>query len=74
MKAGSHSAKAIGGFAIDTAVFPNGTAGYTIDSWARRALWKDGLDYRHGTGHGVGYFFNVQEGPHGIGTRISQFH
>ncbi len=43
------------------------------DSWARRALWKDGLDYRHGTGHGVGHFLNVHEGPHGIGTRISQF-
>jgi len=59
-----------GHIAIDTAVFPNGTTGYVIDSWARRALWKDGLDYRHGTGHGVGSFLNVHEGPHGIGVRI----
>ncbi len=36
---------------------------------ARRALWEDGLDYRHGTGHGVGHFLNVHEGPQGIGTR-----
>ncbi len=35
----------------------------------RRALWEDGLDYRHGTGHGVGHFLNVHEGPQGIGTR-----
>lgn len=34
-------------------------------------MWKDGLDYRHGTGHGVGSFLNVHEGPHGIGTRIA---
>jgi Xaa-Pro aminopeptidase len=41
------------------------------DTWARRALWADGLDYRHGTGHGVGHYLNVHEGPHGIGTRIA---
>lgn len=34
-------------------------------------MWKDGLDYRHGTGHGVGHFLNVHEGPQGIGTRIA---
>jgi len=34
-------------------------------------LWQDGLDYRHGTGHGVGHFLNVHEGPHGIGVRIA---
>ena len=39
--------------------------------FARRALWADGLDYRHGTGHGVGAFLNVHEGPHGIGTRVT---
>ncbi|KAL0572406.1 hypothetical protein V5O48_009567, partial [Marasmius crinis-equi] len=60
-----------GHIAIDTAVFPNGTTGFVIDSWARKALWKDGLDYRHGTGHGVGHFLNVHEGPQGIGTRIA---
>jgi Xaa-Pro aminopeptidase len=35
------------------------------------ALWRDGLDYRHGTGHGIGSHLNVHEGPHGIGTRIA---
>ncbi|KAF9486246.1 Creatinase/aminopeptidase [Pholiota conissans] len=60
-----------GHIAIDTATFPVGTTGYIIDSFARRALWQDGLDFRHGTGHGVGHFLNVHEGPQGIGTRIT---
>lgn len=60
-----------GHISIDTAVFPTGTSGYIIDSFARRALWQEGWDYRHGTGHGVGHFLNVHEGPHGIGTRIA---
>ncbi|KAF8828291.1 hypothetical protein HHX47_DHR4000873 [Lentinula edodes] len=62
-----------GHIAIDSAIFPNGTTGYIIDSWARKALWMDGLDFRHGTGHGVGHYLNVHEGPHGIGTRISAY-
>ncbi|KAI0796341.1 Creatinase/aminopeptidase [Irpex lacteus] len=60
-----------GHIAIDTAIFPNGTTGYIIDSWARKPLWEDGLDYRHGTGHGVGHYLNVHEGPQGIGIRIA---
>jgi len=60
-----------GHISMDTAVFPHGTTGYIIDSFARRALWQDGLDYRHGTGHGVGHFLNVHEGPQGVGTRIT---
>jgi Xaa-Pro aminopeptidase len=60
-----------GHIAIDTAIFPIGTSGFTLDSWARRALWSNGLDYRHGTGHGVGHFLSVHEGPQGMGTRIS---
>ncbi|CCM01193.1 uncharacterized protein FIBRA_03241 [Fibroporia radiculosa] len=59
-----------GHIAIDMAVFPSGTTGYVIDAFARRALWEDGLDYRHGTGHGIGHFLNVHEGPQGIGVRI----
>jgi Xaa-Pro aminopeptidase len=43
-----------------------GTCGVHIDAFARSALWKDGLDYEHGTGHGVGSFLNVHEGPEGI--------
>ncbi|TFK22171.1 putative Xaa-Pro aminopeptidase P [Coprinopsis marcescibilis] len=59
-----------GHISIDTSVFPTGTTGYHLDVFARRALWQDGLDYRHGTGHGVGHFLNVHEGPQGIGVRI----
>ncbi|KAG0707891.1 peptidase M24, structural domain-containing protein [Suillus ampliporus] len=60
-----------GHISIDTAVFPTGTSGFVIDSFARRALWQEGWDCRHGTGHGIGHFLNVHEGPHGIGTRIT---
>lgn len=60
-----------GHIAIDQAVFPSTTTGFMLDPWARKALWKDGLDYRHGTGHGVGHFLNVHEGPMGIGSRIA---
>ncbi|TEB29897.1 putative Xaa-Pro aminopeptidase P [Coprinellus micaceus] len=59
-----------GHIAIDMAIFPTGTTGYLIDSWARRHLWQDGLGM-HGTGHGVGHFLNVHEGPQGIGVRIA---
>jgi len=59
-----------GHIAIDSLIFPNGTSGFKIDAVARLPLWSDGLDYRHGTGHGVGHFLNVHEGPHGIGVRI----
>ncbi|KAM0754247.1 putative cytoplasm protein [Meredithblackwellia eburnea MCA 4105] len=60
-----------GHIAIDQLIFPATTTGYILDAFARRALWEDGLDYRHGTGHGVGSFLNVHEGPHGIGTRLA---
>ena len=40
------------------------------DILARRALWSDGLDYRHSTSHGVGSFLNVHEGPQGVGQRV----
>ncbi|KDN39533.1 putative aminopeptidase P, cytoplasmic [Tilletiaria anomala UBC 951] len=59
-----------GHIAIDRVIFPKGSTGYILDSLARKALWEDGLDYRHGTGHGVGSWLNVHEGPQGIGTRI----
>ncbi|KAF7156036.1 hypothetical protein CNMCM5623_009178 [Aspergillus felis] len=56
--------------AIDTAVFPKGTSGFALDALARQYLWKEGLDYLHGTGHGIGSYLNVHEGPIGIGTRV----
>ncbi|KAL9640904.1 MAG: hypothetical protein Q9204_000524 [Flavoplaca sp. TL-2023a] len=59
-----------GVIALDRAVFPKGTSGFALDSLARQFLWREGLDYRHGTGHGVGCYLNVHEGPIGIGTRI----
>ncbi|PKB14848.1 Xaa-Pro aminopeptidase [Novosphingobium kunmingense] len=48
------------------AVFPKGTAGSQLDSLARYALWQAGVDYAHGTGHGVGSFLSVHEGPQRI--------
>ncbi|TVY21259.1 putative Xaa-Pro aminopeptidase P [Lachnellula arida] len=59
-----------GNIALDVAVFPKGTSGFALDTLARQFLWEEGLDYRHGTGHGVGSYLNVHEGPIGIGTRI----
>jgi len=46
--------------------FPHGTSGPQLDVLARRSLWEKGLNYGHGTGHGVGAFLNVHEGPQGI--------
>jgi Xaa-Pro aminopeptidase len=50
-------------------VFPEGTTGQLLDAVARSPLWNEGLDYGHGTGHGVGAFLNVHEGPQSISAR-----
>ena len=55
-----------GMIALSRARFPQGASGPQLDALARAPLWACGLDYGHGTGHGVGYFLNVHEGPHGI--------
>ena len=55
-----------GHIAIATALFPKGTRGSQLDSFARRPLWEAGVDYAHGTGHGVGSFLSVHEGPQRI--------
>jgi Xaa-Pro aminopeptidase len=52
-----------GHIAITTSIFPQGTGGVHLDAFARRALWQAGLDYDHGTGHGVGSYLSVHEGP-----------
>ncbi len=52
-----------GHIAIATLRFPQGVCGAHIDSFARQALWQAGLDFDHGTGHGVGSFLSVHEGP-----------
>ena len=57
-----------GHIAIDSATFPEGTSGHQLDVLARKALWQDGMDYGHGTGHGVGSFLNVHEGPHSFSS------
>ncbi len=58
-----------GHIALATAVFPRDTAGYQLDMLARQPLWNAGLDYAHGTGHGVGTFLGVHEGPQSIAKR-----
>lgn len=55
-----------GHIALAQAVFPEGVAGAHLDAFARSALWAAGLDYDHGTGHGVGSFLSVHEGPASI--------
>ncbi|WP_428537683.1 aminopeptidase P family protein [Rhodopila sp.] len=52
-----------GHIAIATAVFPKGVGGAHLDAFARRTLWQVGLDYDHGTGHGVGSYLSIHEGP-----------
>ncbi len=55
-----------GNIAISRAIFPKGTSGAQLDSFARAALWDAGLDFDHGTGHGVGAYLSVHEGPQRI--------
>ena len=55
-----------GHIALDMARFPEGTTGTQLDILARQFLWREGLDYDHGTGHGVGAFLSVHEGPQRI--------
>jgi Xaa-Pro aminopeptidase len=51
---------------LSNAKFPHGTKGFHLDTLARLDLWQHGKDYGHGTGHGIGYFLNVHEGPQGF--------
>ena len=55
-----------GHIALATAIYPEGTRGDQLDCLAHQFLWKEGLNYLHGTGHGVGHFLNVHEGPQSI--------
>jgi Xaa-Pro aminopeptidase len=57
-----------GHIALATARFPKGTKGVQLDTLARKPLWDLGLDYGHGTGHGVGFYLNVHEGPQSISS------
>jgi Xaa-Pro aminopeptidase len=58
-----------GHIAIARAVFPDGTTGAQLDSFARQYLWEAGIDFDHGTGHGVGSYLSVHEGPASISKR-----
>jgi Xaa-Pro aminopeptidase len=55
-----------GMIALSRTIFPRGTKSPSLDAIARAPIWAGGVDYGHGTGHGVGYFLNVHEGPQGI--------
>lgn len=61
-----------GHIAIATARFPVGTRGIDLDPFARHALWQAGVDYDHGTGHGIGSYLSVHEGPQSISKRGMQ--
>ena len=58
-----------GHIAIATARFPKGTRGVDIDALARIAMWRHGMDYAHGTGHGIGSYLSVHEGPQSLSRR-----
>ncbi|SDV07190.1 aminopeptidase P family protein [Pseudomonas vancouverensis] len=57
--------------ALAGCIFPKGTSGQQLDSIARQVMWREGLDYATGTGHGVGSYLNVHEGPHRIAPHAS---
>ena len=61
-----------GHISLDKAVFPEGTNGGQLDILARQFLWNEGLNYLHGTGHGVGFFMNVHEPPQGFASPVSE--
>ena len=63
-----------GTLALSRTRFPRGTLAPMLDAIARAPLWQHGLDYGHGTGHGVGYFLNVHEGPQSISKVIPDAH
>ena len=60
-----------GHIGLAMAIFPEGTVGGQLDTYARQHLWSDGMNYGHGTGHGVGFFLNVHEPPQGIAPGIA---
>jgi Xaa-Pro aminopeptidase len=59
-----------GTMALSRTRFPRGTLSPMLDAMARAPLWAEGIDFGHGTGHGVGYFLNVHEGPQSISKAV----
>ena len=64
-----YTATVCGMLRLADALFKEGCTGRNLDIYARRPLWDIGIDYNHGTGHGVGYMLNVHEGPHNLRWR-----
>ncbi len=60
-----------GHLALGRAIFPKGTTGTHLDAFARAPLWEVGLNYGHGTGHGVGCFLSVHQGPHRVSPALN---
>ncbi|NOT37075.1 MAG: aminopeptidase P family protein [Saprospiraceae bacterium] len=67
-----YTAVLLGHIALSKAIFPKNTKGVQLDTFARQFLWNLGLNYNHGTGHGVGFFMNVHEPPQGFVTAYNQ--
>jgi len=63
-----------GTLALSRTKFPLGTLSPMLDAIARAPLWAEGIDFGHGTGHGVGYFLNVHEGPQSISKAVPEAH
>jgi Xaa-Pro aminopeptidase len=61
-----------GHIGVAMATFPAGIPGMLLDPFARAALWNDRLNYGHGTGHGIGSYLSVHEGPQGISPRVNE--
>lgn len=56
---------------LANSIFPLQTSGIALDALARSVMWQNGTDYQHGTGHGVGHFLNVHEGPQSLSTKVA---
>ena len=67
-----YTATVSGMLELANAIFKDGCTGRNVDIYARRPLWDIGIDYNHGTGHGIGYMLNVHEGPHNIRWKSSE--
>ena len=67
-----YTATVAGMLQLANATFMHGCTGRNVDIFARQPLWDMGIDYNHGTGHGIGYILNVHEGPHGIRWRYTK--
>ena len=67
-----YTATVMGMLGLASSKFMEGCTGRNVDTFARMALWEMGIDYNHGTGHGIGYMLNVHEGPHNIRWRFNE--